>query len=569
MGTTKAEGFTALAKVAHIYARAKAWMRDGGTNLADLLEDLQDEINVYSVAGLALAIDQGYALGNQMLVPFVRGLADPIISDLARLYGSKAAGIDAQLVELRRLMSTASETVRYRNITRGTSPAAFATGTTVKVYRCTTSYDGKASERTNIQATRATCVADKNSGTQPGQETVELAGRNNGEAFFDNMRPGTRLLPTRRTQLLTVHRDSLLQNPAFTNGTGEGATTSAITGWSVISGTIGTNIQRMAAAAAADSDTGCHRVIPGTTTGRGLVLTAGTCEIGQKFSVAGVRLANLRRPVFCGIWVRPSTGTAFDGTVRLRLGANTVTLASGAMAAGWQFLPIAFNEDSFYEDFKEDDVRVYIALSAYVAGSLQVSGVILKEMDDSHLYNGDYYAIPASATDLLLNDTADFVDSSADEGEIQTMIAALYGRDLNHASSSETYADFGGTNLEAIYVGSTAMSAIGSFDESVTMKRPGTLRGVMYRCTTATTDADAEGVLTPTVGGSAVTGTLTTTDTAGSTNKLAATGETGYAAITGADAVYIKDEAIRVQGTETTAYSDGAVDVYIVVEPKG
>lgn len=122
------------------------------------------------------------------------------------------------------------------------------------------------------------------------------------------------------------------------------------------------------------------------------------------------------------------------------------------------------------------------------------------------------------------------------------------------------------TGLVVIDFGSLTMSGIGSFAETVVPGFAGRLLGIGVTVTTVTSDADAEGILTPTVNGASVTGTLTTTDTAGATNKFDTVGDTYIAAISGANAVFAANQEILISGTQTTAYTDGVGRVFAIVE---
>lgn len=123
-----------------------------------------------------------------------------------------------------------------------------------------------------------------------------------------------------------------------------------------------------------------------------------------------------------------------------------------------------------------------------------------------------------------------------------------------------------GNNIEVLGLGAVTMSAIGSYDQTVNPGRNGRLLAIGITVTTVTTDADAQGVFTPTVDGTAVTGTLTTTDTAGGTNTMTDDGKTYWQSLSGAGCVFTAGAAIRVAGTQTTAYSDGAGTVVALVE---
>ncbi|MGB1224981.1 MAG: hypothetical protein ACPHCN_12675 [Mycobacterium sp.] len=122
------------------------------------------------------------------------------------------------------------------------------------------------------------------------------------------------------------------------------------------------------------------------------------------------------------------------------------------------------------------------------------------------------------------------------------------------------------TGLVLIDYGAVTMSGVGSFDQSRIPGFRGRLLLVGATVTTVTSDNDAEGIFTPTVNATAVTGALTTTDTAGGTNTFDTVGDTYFAAISGAGAVFTANQEVRIAGTETTAYTNGVGLVHAIAE---
>lgn len=445
MTATLAQSFTTLAHIANRYAFLKSNGRTAGTNLMGLIAAQQilyyGDYQAAHGAGLNACI----SLYEQAMLN-CRDEAAAVLNDIAAKFGAGPSNDVAGVLwpAIFQGMTDATTTVKYRNFTRDSGGPDFSftgTGTGV-LYRCTKDKNNQLRESGRGQALYAEVVADKNTvGVQSGQERLVLRGSKTGTPDLGPLRPGT---INNFSLSLTAKRgaDSYLLNSSFEDGGDEDASTTAITSWTAASGSFGTNIQRLAAAAPADSDTGCFRCAPGQTTGRALKLTAATCTLQQKFSVGNLGGKIRRdRPTLMRAVVRPSTGTAFQGTFQMRLGAKTVTLAHGAMASGWNEVIIAFDDDDSWPDvYKEDDVRCSVGLSAYTQGSLQVDEVVLCQ---GELYAGDgcFYVWCAGYTDHLIGDYLAITDTVADTGEIQTMLAELFGIYLPWTSGSATYAD--------------------------------------------------------------------------------------------------------------------------------
>lgn len=439
MTATVAQSMTYLAHIANKY---KALKTSGAAYLA-LVQAQQ--LVYYGDYTSGMAQMEAQIAQYEQLMLGLRTEALVPLNDIAAKFGAGPSNdISVIWPAIWQGMTDATTTVKYRNFTRDAGAPDFSftgTGTGV-LYRCTKDKSNQLRESGRGQVLYAEVEADKSTaGVQSGRERLTLRGSKTGTPDLGPLRTGTinnYKLP------LTCKRaiDGYLLNPSFEDGSSEDASTTAITSWTAASGSFGTNIQRLAAAAPADSDTGCFRSTPGATTGRALKLTAGTCTLQQKYSAGNIGSRFDRsKPTFLRAVVRPSTGTAFQGTFSMRLGSKTVTLAHGAMASGWQEVIIPFDDDDGYPDnHKEDDVRVQVGLSAYTQGSLQVDEVVLCQ---GELYQGDgcFYVWVAGYTDHLIGDYLGITDTVADTGEIQTMLAELFGIYLPWTSGSATYAD--------------------------------------------------------------------------------------------------------------------------------
>lgn len=438
MTATVAQSMTYLAHTANRY---KALKTSGATYLG-LVQAQQLLYYGDYPSGLG-TLEQAIRDYESMMLR-IRDECEFILRDVGAKFGAPPGNVVQMWPYIWQGMTDATTTVKYRNFTRDAGGPDFTftgTGTGI-LYRCCKDKSDQLREAGRGQVLYAEVVADKNNGGSiSGNERLILRGSKTGTPDLGPLRTGTInnfKLP------LTCKRaiDGYLLNSMFTDGSGEDSSTTAITSWTAASGSFGTNIQRLAAAAPADSDTGCFRATVGSTTGRALKLTAATCELQQKFSVGNIGSRFDRTtPTFLMATIRPSTGTAFQGTFQLRLGSKTTTLAHGAMAGGWENVIIPFdNDDAYPDNYKEADVRVSVGLSAYTQGSLQVGGVTLCQ---GEFYPGDgcFYVWTAGYTDHLIGDYLGITDTVADTGEIQTMLAELFGIYLPWTSGSATYAD--------------------------------------------------------------------------------------------------------------------------------
>ena len=444
---TKAEYWTQIGTIIDIIANVYASEQANIVTQFDTVEQAFEGNHIAATsAGMAVvrgAIDGALSAGRQMLTP--------LFLDMARTQYNVNHGGDVirALLGVRREMAANSETIKYRNITRDTVAYGGSNVGKGAVYRCYTDQYNMAMEAGYAaQKTVLDCIADKNTGAAAsGREVFRIWGE--GKQPIDNLDIGA---ATSEERTITAIRpaDCLLQNGSFEEGTGTTTSTTAITGWSADSGTIGTEMQRSVAAAASGTVAGAdgepYRNKPGKTTGQMLTLTGGTCTLTQKWSVKNIgKKFDPSRPLFIVARIRPSTGTAFTGTFSYRVGSQTGSLASGSMAGGWEDVElVTFNgQYAWYDNFREDDIRISVGLSAYTQGSLYVDEIL---MIQPMFYDGVYYVVTAGYTDWLrglysVTDTADFTDTSADTGEMQYWIQRLYGVYMPHTSGAATYAD--------------------------------------------------------------------------------------------------------------------------------
>lgn len=444
---TKAEYWTQIATVADIIESVY------NSGIADINTKHDTFQQLYEGNNL-LAIETAVSVQRSMISGGVgegKEILSGIILDMARTqYNSHHRGdITRALRDIRLEMAANSETIKHRNITRDTVAYAGANIGTGKAYRCYTDKYGDVMEAGYAaQKTVIDCFSDKNTGARfSGREQFRIWGE--GRSPRDQLDIGT---ATDAEQEIIALRstDCQLGNASFEEGTGTAGSTTAITSWTATGGAFGTDILRTVAAEAGNTDGKPFRNKPGKTTGQCMQLTTATSKVTQKFSLRKINL-NPNLPLLVVSRVRPSTGVAFNGTYEYRVGSKTSTLAHGAMAAGWQDKEIlTFNSaDAWYDNFREDDVRVEHGLSVYNAGSLYVDETIFCQPGNGNagiFYDGVHYAVLAGATDWQrglssATDTMDWTDTSADTGEMQYWLQRLFGFYMPHTSGAPTYAD--------------------------------------------------------------------------------------------------------------------------------
>jgi len=429
---TKAELFNQLAHVTTIIEHVYEAGGVDGTNLKDLIDSFEQKLEGNQNFSILSALN-GIRSTYGSVIDFAPTLISPIITDLARIgYNSVETDVDAQISDIYDGMVTASENIVSRafsfDSTINVGGSNVGTGT---VYRVTVDENAEPIETGLPGTVNIDILRDRQSGTNPGNEVARIYG--SGKVPFDQVDLGN---TTAAIGELTAVRaeDSLLQNPSFKDFAGTEASPTAITGWTLNSGTFA-NI-------AIDS-TNFYRTNAGVTTGQAMKFKA-TDILKQKFSVNSI-VVDPTLPVFLIVRYNRAVD-GFSGTLRIDLGAvnESVTLAA---QTGWNALTLGVDlsgtsKNGWMSNFNENDVEIDINVTR-TGGTLLVDDVILVQPT---IFDGRFYLLTSagdqgSDADFLRDDTFNFADTATDgaTANIQYWIARAFGRYLPNQTAGTTY----------------------------------------------------------------------------------------------------------------------------------
>lgn len=353
-------------------------------------------------------------------------LMSAVLRELAKVgYDGTGSSDSIALDEIYTGMKAASETVRYRNFTFGSSSAGGSNNSNGDVYRCTkdkNDYDLEggfhAAGITKIEVT-----SDAFSGGTAGAETAKIYGA--GETKNDEVDIGD--VPGGSANLTAVSYDSSVN--LIANG-----------GFETISGTapaISVDSWTMNNAALFDEEE--TTIYKGAKALEIISSSAADASITQYISSASI---DVTKPVFAFVrWNREVLSG--DGTITLRLGTKTTTVALAAQT-GWNVLALGTGaaEEGWYDNFKEDysgdGIRVVVSLTGRSTGGLHLDDIIIAQPT---AFDGKFYMFLAGSTNALRSDYWTFTDSVVNTGKTQLWIARLFGKYFPYASSGETYAD--------------------------------------------------------------------------------------------------------------------------------
>lgn len=461
MAATLAQRWSLLAKI----AKARSDLVTDGTAFLALLDAAAAAADTESGPDIEDRLDEAEASIERTMAS-LQSAAGLSIRDICRGYGGNPdAEINDCLRFILRRMREEKHWITERDITRNSfSPNGGNTGDGW-VYRCTKDYDGIEDETGYIQDTEIRCIADANIGTggASGRERFVIRGARDDFPYASPFRPGGKILTEAEIFSLSPE-DSVFANCAFLDGTGEAASTSEIDNWTVATGTIGTDIRRSALVAPGTGDANCFRAQRGAATGR-YVEFLGNATLAQARSVSGARLP-ATGPIFVGMIVKASTGVAFNGNAYGKWGDLTAkTVAHGSLSAGWNLVQLATFDsvESFYDSYDEADVTLTIGVSGHSAGSLSFGGIVIGY---PVYYNGSYYMVISGQANWSASsdgDRGEWSDSSADTGEIQTMLGLDFGFALRGVADASQVTASGGRTLTFSTSPDTITASSGDF----------------------------------------------------------------------------------------------------------
>jgi len=357
-------------------------------------------------------------------------LLAPHFQDLAKVINSNqtdpATLMDSVLGDLFQYFITNSQSVNSRNITFGSVSAGGSNVGTGTVYRLKTDRNSQDIEACAMSTKLFKCISDQNTGTNVGEEVFSVEHQS---AWRDNLDWGHH---GQVDSMIAKGPENGLgvRNMSFEEIDGAVGALNTIPGWTIVTGTINTNL---------DYSTTTFASSPTEKTGTAYSLKiTGNAKITQTIRSQSLTL-NPLRPYFVLLHYNRAAG-AGDGTLTMRMGTNATASVVLAAQAGWNVLITTMNQNLWYKNFVEDDLNLEVEISGNTTGYTLVDYMIFDSMD---FFDGLWYAIVGGATYFLRDDQFTFADSlTAAEGIIQYWLYRLFGYYLPHNNAgTETVTD--------------------------------------------------------------------------------------------------------------------------------
>jgi len=376
----------------------------------DLQQALEGE---YTPAGLSGAV-QRFRDTMSSLIESSRALEflAPILYEYSRVFTTGDGYTD--LFEIAKALwehlDGSSATVESRNITYGTPSNTAGNVGNGAMSRMTVDEAGSNLESCYVEVKSFRCRLDQNSGVKEEAEVFDFIGE---AASQDGLLRGatgsSTLLRTSVTSLSARpgRGGSLLHNGSFSDYSA--TATPKFRGWTETAG--GANI--------AQDTTNFYRSFPGASVDGSLKITggSGTVTLTQNLEDMATRRLNPDAPYFLRVMLNKSVGSALGGTVNLKLGSQTVSVAISALSSGWNELIIPLNKDCWFRNFNVDPFTVVIEWSQGTAsGYLLVDDMIFQEMQR---IDGTYWVLRGNhATHLpwLVDDKITATDTGGAPG---------------------------------------------------------------------------------------------------------------------------------------------------------
>tara|TARA_R110000782_G_scaffold253743_1_gene341943 strand:- start:23844 stop:25202 length:1359 start_codon:yes stop_codon:yes gene_type:complete len=370
-----------------------------------------------------------------------RQVMEPILAEYAALIDTEATGTQGfgsgyrSAEELFRTLYDwfidNTLTVESRAIAYDVTATTSGTGNGA-MSRLTVDENGHDLEACTVEKKRFRCVADQNTGQNELQEIFEALGE--APSPDSVLRASFGSGAGTNTTFANKHAGqgaggSLLANSSFSEYTA--AASPEFTGW----------VESAVPAGSLDQDlTNFYVSHPGAQTDASLEITGGlgTVTIKQPLTSMRVRRLDADTPYMLRVMFNPTIGTAAaGGSLTIRCGSNSATIAVSAMAGGWEELALALDANLWARAFNEDAFDVEIEWSGSTSGTLLVDDVIFVPMD---LIDGTYWFLRmnhATPVSWLMHDALVFTDTGGAPatGKIQWW---LYVAGLGYLPSSGT-----------------------------------------------------------------------------------------------------------------------------------
>lgn len=355
-------------------------------------------------ARLSRLMDESTAL--EFLAPVLREYGGVLAADAgANGFGSNYTSLGALFSAIYEWFHANSLTVQSRNITFDTT--ATAGGGNVgngAMSRLTVDHNGYDMEACHVERKIFRCRQDQNTGTLENAEIFEFSGAQRSQDALQRDSFGSGIQTTIRSHHAgSGNGGSLLTNSSFS--TYDAAGSPKFSGWTedASPGNIG-------------QDTGnFYRSHPGAQTDASLKMdadvSAATTKISQSISAMPIARLDTNRPYFLRIMVNPTVGSASGGTVVIRMGSQSNSIAVSSLSAGWNELLITPDESCWPRVFNEDPFDIEIEWTSPTSGHILIDDVIFAPWD---AIDGTYWFLRGNAathTPWLVDDTLTFTDT--------------------------------------------------------------------------------------------------------------------------------------------------------------
>ncbi len=304
------------------------------------------------------------------------GMLLPILREYGKLAGSRHTrgnNLRGLLHDVYRYWVDNTKTVETRAITYTTPSASGSNTGSGLLSRLTVDAENEDLEACHVEAKAARCVSDQNTGQRRHGEVFNLFGANPGLDSLEVSGSGlTRRLPCRHAGTDPAG-GSLLQNSSFQTYDSS-LTTTKFAGWTLDSN------HANATQDTTDAAANYFRSFPGdpaSSPGRHSLKLSGLVVATQKLSVTNRRL-NRNVPYFLRIMYNRATGSGAQ-TLEINLGSQTVQVVLSAQT-GWNELVIAVDQNSWYENFAEDELDITVEITSHTSGYTLVDDMILAPM---------------------------------------------------------------------------------------------------------------------------------------------------------------------------------------------
>lgn len=346
---------------------------------------------------LEQAIEGDYALGLVNQTAAVRAtvaqgasgaraaaLLTPIMREYARLAGSPYwnGSLGPMLLDVHRYWLTNSKTIEKRTITFGSPSASGSNTGTGTLSRCTKSAGGYDLDGCHVEVKKAECIRDQNTGRRRHEEVFLLTGEDAGLDSLTVSGSGAAAEIPARHAGTSKSDGSLLKNASFQTHDGTTDTTQ-FSGWTA---TVGANVAQVT--------TSHYRGFPGNTDTHSLKLVDNV-TISQALSIRNESLSR-NVPYYFGVAYNRETGSG-TGTITIGMGTNSDNVVLAAQT-GWNILAIALDADSWYENFVEDSLDLYITLSGRTTGYTLIDDAIFCALTP---FDGTWWLLRGGATPFM------------------------------------------------------------------------------------------------------------------------------------------------------------------------